>query len=442
MKNSIIDKCKLCLQNKKLCDSHIISEFLFKPGYDEIHRINELKANTGNSNYIQKGIREYLLCSDCENLISKWEDYSSILLKKMEINEKKEAVYLKNINYKYFKLFHLSILWKASIAKGNEFCNVALGPHEEKLRKKLLNEDAGQSDIYPIIGRMLIDDKKRTDGFTITKGRATNGGGVLCNSGGTVKNCIVNGNSAIEDGCGVYCFNAGTVQNCNISENTADDDGGGFYSDNGGTIQNSTIIGNSASDDGGGVYCYQGASVLNCIIKENKANDGAGGINNGILQNCLIIGNSASDDGGGILNFGTLLNCTISENSASDYAGGVIGSGETYNSIIYYNTANFYDNINGGTIKYSCSLPLPSGEGNIFLLPDFVDLNGGDYHLNEFSPCVDSGTNAFAGGDWDLDGNPRINDGIVDMGAYEFVPEPSSIIIVFFISLYFIRRKN
>jgi hypothetical protein len=167
MESSMINKCKLCLQNKKLCNSHIISEFLFKPGYDEKHRLKELKANTGKSKYIQKGIREYLLCSNCENLISKWEKYSSVLLENMKINEKMEAVYLKERNYKYFKLFHLSILWKASIANGSEFCSVSLGHHEEKLRKKLLNEDAGQSDFYPIIGRMLVDDKKRTDGFII-----------------------------------------------------------------------------------------------------------------------------------------------------------------------------------------------------------------------------------------------------------------------------------
>jgi len=158
----MIDKCKLCLQNKKLCNSHIISEFLFRLGYDdELNRMLLLKTKTGKSKYIQNGVWQYLLCKDCENLISKWENYTKKLLKNIQINEKKEAVYLKNINYKYFKLFHLSIIWRSSITSRKEFSNVDIGPHEEILRKKLLNEEAGQSDIYPIIGRLLIDDKKK-----------------------------------------------------------------------------------------------------------------------------------------------------------------------------------------------------------------------------------------------------------------------------------------
>ena len=35
------------------------------------------------------------------------------------------------------------------------------------------------------------------------------------------------------------------------------------------------------------------------------------------------------------------------------------------------------------------------------------------------SPCLDAGDNAFVQGATDLDGNPRILNGVVDMGAYE-----------------------
>ena len=65
------------------------------------------------------------------------------------------------------------------------------------------------------------------------------------------------------------------------------------------------------------------------------------------------------------------------------------------------------------------------GVGNIDLDPLFVDPDNDDYHLQPGSPCINLGTNAPPGGLplTDLDGNPRVICGVVDMGAYE-APEP------------------
>jgi hypothetical protein len=70
-------KCKLCLKKDKLRNSHVISEFLYTPLYDEkIHRFNVLSTIPEISKkFEQKGIREKLLCDSCEQLISPSENY-------------------------------------------------------------------------------------------------------------------------------------------------------------------------------------------------------------------------------------------------------------------------------------------------------------------------------------------------------------------------------
>jgi hypothetical protein len=56
-----------------------------------------------------------------------------------------------------------------------------------------------------------------------------------------------------------------------------------------------------------------------------------------------------------------------------------------------------------------------------------VNWTGGNFHLQSNSPCINSGNNSFVAITNDLDGNPRIKGGTVDIGAYEY-QTPTSVI--------------
>ncbi len=192
----------------------------------------------------------------------------------------------------------------------------------------------------------------------------------------------------------------------------------------GGILGGFTLTGGQAGTgnyvNGGGVVGFTSGLVSNCIITGNRSGGAGGGAYLVTLVNCLVTSNAAMSGGG--LNGCITYNCTVVENSATNYGGGVY-AGNTYNSVVFYNTGGVAGASNDYLAKfyYCCTSPLPvlGGTGDIGGPPGFMNLAGGDFHLQIGSPCIDAGTNGYAQTPDDLDGNPRMVNGTVDMGAYE-----------------------
>jgi len=137
--------------------------------YDEKHRLKVVPLSSEErERFEQKGIREYLLCEDCEMQISKYEDHvKRVFYGGTGISIKRgNPIIIGGIDYSKFKLFQLSLIWRASVSKNNFFGAVQLGSHEEKIRKMIISENPGGWLKYPCcIFMMLMDGKEILDAF-------------------------------------------------------------------------------------------------------------------------------------------------------------------------------------------------------------------------------------------------------------------------------------
>ncbi len=229
----------------------------------------------------------------------------------------------------------------------------------------------------------------------------------------------------------VYLADGARLQGFTLTNGVAIDgiapEGGGLWCQSSNAVaSNCVIVGNFSTYAGGGV---SGGTLYASIIMSNSTSAGGrgltgkgGGAFNSILNNCLIIGNQSGTNGGGAYG-GTLTNCTLVGNAAPlGNCGGGAAFATINNCINYYNTPdNNCENIN----SYCCTTPDPGGTGNITAEPLFVAFGVGNLRLQSNSPCINAGDNSHAPPGTDLDGNPRIIGGTVDMGAYEFIPSPA-----------------
>ena len=295
----------------------------------------------------------------------------------------------------------------------------------------LVNEPTRGENSYQVVTGSGTDATAVLDGFIITAGNANEpypspngrGGGMYNYSGSpTVVNCTFSRNSAVDVGGGMSNYNNSgpTVTNCTFSGNSALDGGGMDNSESGDpTVTNCTFIGNSA-EDGGGMCNYSSSPTLtNCTFTGNSA----------ISPDVHVLG------GGGMCNVEysspTVTNCILWGNSSPEPNGPQIALKD--NSTV---SISYCDLQGGQTAIYKVGTNLVIwGEGNIDEDPVFIGSNGLDgipgtaddeednVHLRNISPCINVGDpSGDYSGQVDLDGQPRVAYGRVDMGVDEVFP--------------------
>ena len=249
-----------------------------------------------------------------------------------------------------------------------------------------------------------------------------------------IKASTISSNHDTGIGLSVFYYNAQfpvfpiLIDDCLIEDNSGGRGGG--IADSWGTVNDGSsgvqinrcaIRRNRASGNGGGVYFHGNrAPVIRYSVIEDNISAGNGGgvqMQSGSMVGCLVRGNACAGDGGGVgVGSGVLENCTVVFNAASR-GGGVFG-GEVRNGIVYYNQAAISTNMHGGSVSYSCTTPVTSGAGNLAVSPGLSGYR--NWRLVPSSPCIDAGSFSLASGDYDLDGDPRVWGGGVDMGCDEF----------------------
>ena len=293
------------------------------------------------------------------------------------------------------------------------------------------------------------------DGFVITGGNANGsaeeayGGGIyndgrsgaFCNP--TIQNCTFTKNSATQGGAIMNDGYTGTSSpqliNCSFLSNTAGKGGGVFNSGNSGNsnprLTNCSFLSNTATIGGGAIFNfgesgYSSPRLINCSFLSNSTAGRGGalynmsypaGTSSPVLINCSFQGNIATDDGGAMVN--------DSGKKIDPIKGGV--SIPTLTSCVFYNnggvkTVGLINNPNLTIATYSLFETSvinynDTGTGN-FTTPTSPFISSTSTRLAAGSLSIDRGSPSpnLLVGTTDVDGNARIFNNRIDIGAVEF----------------------
>ncbi len=136
--------CALCKFHGELCDSHVIPRAITRKLRKDFNG-KSIQLDSGNGDFVHncsKDHSEYLLCNECEKIIGKYERYGIDFFRgksRVIFKRKVEGVTFSNIDYSLLRQYLISLIWRASAAKGKWFNQIFLPPLlEDRARISLL----------------------------------------------------------------------------------------------------------------------------------------------------------------------------------------------------------------------------------------------------------------------------------------------------------------
>ena len=207
--------CRLCKREGKLALSHILPAFILRgieypklkgaqyqphvvhvPALTSADDAREVQSGSWERS---AGVKEYLFCSDCEGKISGWESYAREFLYSRDAGQpqkrpllaakviptgvssygRPESVRICRAEYVPFKLFQMSILYRAAVCTGDWGRRVQVSNRATaRLRDMLHRSDPGQQDDFPCcmmnldIGHIPLEAATQTP-YTVKEGKVT-----------------------------------------------------------------------------------------------------------------------------------------------------------------------------------------------------------------------------------------------------------------------------
>jgi hypothetical protein len=161
--------CPLCRQERQIVRSHIIPEFFLRAVRDDKGRAIAIPGSPRPARLVQQAFMHRLLCKDCEAFLNK--EYEAPFLafwRKAVPTIIWGPIYLLTVpDYARFKLFLLSVLWRAGVCLEGAFARVKLGEHESNLRQMLLERSPFTMHDFPVMGPLLLVPNSVQVAFTV-----------------------------------------------------------------------------------------------------------------------------------------------------------------------------------------------------------------------------------------------------------------------------------
>ncbi|MCB0646443.1 MAG: DUF2341 domain-containing protein, partial [Saprospiraceae bacterium] len=285
------------------------------------------------------------------------------------------------------------------------------GPREPSCNPTILSGDINMDgdstgNTYNVIKSIGYDDTIYFDGFIVEHGNAIPNG----EEGGAWWDGSFSDNALLD------------IRNTTFKNNYATL-GGAFYGEGSRNLNiiHSIFHDNTSITRGGAMYLTP---------------DNGGGIAEVLLENDLFYNNNAPVNGGAIAVTSTIginlnvVNSTITKNSPDGINYNSAGLVNILNTIIWENgpasiTGMNPPNVQNSIIEFGGGMGVNNKDED----PQFQDPGQNDFRVSSGSPAIDMGDNGFVGTTEDLDGLPRITNGTVDIGAYEFLLNCDTVVL-------------